>query len=58
MNTVVLDNPVIGQFVFKRIRDIREFSLTDKTARTVATKTWHNITTFIDNLVLLDKFKK
>lgn len=32
MNTVVLDNPVIGQFVFKRIRDTREYSLTNMTA--------------------------
>lgn len=60
MNTVVLDNPIVGQFVFVRIRDSREYCLNDMTAVTRAVCLWHNLATFIDDVIddptLLDKF--
>lgn len=60
LHTVILDNSVIGEFTFTRIRDSREYCLTDVNAKTIAARFWHNITEFINDVIddpmLLDKF--
>lgn len=62
MNVVELDNPIIGKFVFQRVRDTREYCLCDKESCTRACRLWLNVLTFVEDVIndltLLDKFEK
>lgn len=61
LNKVVLYNASLGQFVFKRVRDTREYSLTDMKVGSCDANTWHKLIVFIsviDNPMSLNTFKK